>query len=79
MLKNVGIWVLNITDGLKIFVTGVSRGNFGGATVFLHGMSLWRMMSRRKLILTVTVGWLQEMRTTLRRRLANYIMGRSSI
>lgn len=38
---------LTITDGLKTFVIGAFRGNFGGVTVFLPGMLYIRVISRK--------------------------------
>ena len=55
---------------------GASPGNFGGVTVSLHGMSCWRMINWRSLVLAMNTGWLQEMRLSLKWRLVEYVMGR---
>uniref|UniRef100_A0A7C8YIL5 Uncharacterized protein n=1 Tax=Opuntia streptacantha TaxID=393608 RepID=A0A7C8YIL5_OPUST len=68
---------LNGKGGLKIFEIGVSRGSSGGATGYLPGMSLWRLMSGRSWMLIKTIGWLVEVRKRHKQRLASGFQGRN--
>ncbi|PRQ20820.1 putative valine--tRNA ligase [Rosa chinensis] len=53
-------------DGFITFMIGVSRGNFGGVTVFRHGMLFLRVITTKNLEDFLSDGWFREVKKRLK-------------